>query len=222
MLASPTFLLLLATTPANCPSAEALSAELDRLGTAKAVAALGTPEVSMSGTRMRVGLRGRDGSLSGVREIVAPASCGERASVAAIVVSAWVGAWPAGSFPEAVAATPATNLAARRAEPARAPEVAPLPDTPRPAAEQGKAEAEKVDAPLSIPSKPMAHAEAHPSNWPRSSTTRRPARSTFVSRTNDLGPARVLSKTACELLEPVPCWPRSCLPWLAPRDPYRD
>lgn len=166
MLASLTIMLLLAAAPVNCPSTESLSAELERLGTAKAVAAVGTPEVSVSGSRMRVGLRGRDGSLSGVREIVAPASCGERAQVAATVLSAWVGAWPAGSFPEAAVSAPsATNLApARRAESARAPEAAPLPASASPTAEQEKAATEKADAPsdAAAASKASPQASARP------------------------------------------------------------
>jgi hypothetical protein len=105
MLTSFTLLLLLAGSPparaAECPSTAALAAQLERLGTARAVAAVGTPEIQVSGARMRVGLRGLDGVLSGVREVVAPASCAERASVAAILVSAWVGAWPVEAFPEA-------------------------------------------------------------------------------------------------------------------------
>ncbi len=49
---------------------------------------------------MQVALRGLDGAVSGAREVAAPASCAERARVAAVLISAWVGAWSAGSFPE--------------------------------------------------------------------------------------------------------------------------
>jgi hypothetical protein len=49
---------------------------------------------------MQVALRGLDGTVSGVRDVAAPASCAERARVAAILISAWVGPWSAGSFPE--------------------------------------------------------------------------------------------------------------------------
>jgi hypothetical protein len=86
---------------AGCPSPEAVAAELARLGTASAVAAVATPEIRVHGATMRVALRGLDGAISGVREVAAPGSCAERASVAAVLVSAWVGAWRAGSFPEA-------------------------------------------------------------------------------------------------------------------------
>jgi hypothetical protein len=98
-----TVLLLAAAAPApvaRCPSPDAVAAELERLGTAAAVAAVGTPEIQVDGARMRVALRGLDGNVSGVREVAAPASCAERASVAAVLVSAWVGAWRTGSFPE--------------------------------------------------------------------------------------------------------------------------
>ena len=87
--------------PAGCPSADGIAAELQRLGTAVAVAAVGAPEVTVQGAHMQVTLRGLDGSV-GVREVAAPASCAERARVAAVLVSAWVGAWSAGSFPEPV------------------------------------------------------------------------------------------------------------------------
>jgi hypothetical protein len=94
--------LLAAAAPApvaGCPSTAAVAAELERLGTAAAVAAVGVPEVRVDGTGMRVALRGLDGKVSGEREIAAPAACSERAAVAAVLVSAWVGAWPSGSSP---------------------------------------------------------------------------------------------------------------------------
>lgn len=85
---------------AGCPSTDAVAAELERLGTAAAVAAVGAPEVRVHGPTMRVALHGLDGAVSGGREVAAPASCAERARVAAVLVSAWVGAWRSGSFPE--------------------------------------------------------------------------------------------------------------------------
>ena len=42
------------TPPEGCPSADAVAVEIERLGTASAVAAQGTPEVRVSGTRLRV------------------------------------------------------------------------------------------------------------------------------------------------------------------------
>jgi len=84
----------------GCPARDAIAAELQRLGTTAAVAAVGSPEVTVDGTRMQVALRDHAGTISGVREVAAPASCAERARVAAVLISAWVGAWSAGSFPE--------------------------------------------------------------------------------------------------------------------------
>jgi hypothetical protein len=103
----------------GCPARDAITAELQRLGTAAAVAAIGSPEVTVQGTRMQVALRGLDGTLSGVREVAAPASCAERARVAAVLTSAWVGAWSAGSFPEP--ARPQVASASRAEDSAPAP-----------------------------------------------------------------------------------------------------
>ena len=88
-------------TPSTvCPARDAITTELQRLGTAAAVAVIGLPEVTVQGTRMQVALRGLDGAVSGMREVTSPASCAERARVAAVLISAWVGAWSAGAFPE--------------------------------------------------------------------------------------------------------------------------
>jgi hypothetical protein len=76
-----------------CPSGDAVAAELDRLGASTALAALGSPEVTVKGKTMRVVLRGRDGSIIGAREVAAPDACRERASVAAVFLAAWVGVW---------------------------------------------------------------------------------------------------------------------------------
>ena len=76
-----------------CPSGEAVAADLDRLGASAALAALGSTEVTVEDAKMRIVLRGRDGSIIGAREIAAPKACHERASVAAVFIAAWVGAW---------------------------------------------------------------------------------------------------------------------------------
>jgi hypothetical protein len=78
---------------ATCPSANAIAAELDRLGASAALAALGSPEVTVTDTKMQVVLRGQDGSRLGAREIAAPEACNERATVAAVFIAAWVGEW---------------------------------------------------------------------------------------------------------------------------------
>jgi hypothetical protein len=86
---------------ADCPSQDAVAAELQRLGATAAIASVGTPEIRVDSARMRVVLRGPDGEVLGAREVAAPASCAERARVSAVLLSAWAGAWQAGSFPEA-------------------------------------------------------------------------------------------------------------------------
>jgi hypothetical protein len=126
-----------------CPSGQAIAAELDRLGASAALAALGSPEVMVEGTKMRVVLRDRDGSIMGTREVAAPEACHERASVAAVFIAAWVGAWsteplPNLSHPKPGVATPAATIADRpragvtgRAVPASPPPA--TPPTPLPA-----------------------------------------------------------------------------------------
>ena len=77
----------------TCPSGDAIAAELDRLDAAAALAALGSPEITIKDTKMHVVLRGPDGSILGTREIAAPEACHERATVAAVFIAAWVGEW---------------------------------------------------------------------------------------------------------------------------------
>ena len=77
----------------TCPSGDAIAAELDRLGAVAALAALGSPEVTVKDTKMHVVLRGQDGSMLGAREVAAPEACVERATVAAVFIAAWVGEW---------------------------------------------------------------------------------------------------------------------------------
>lgn len=76
-----------------CPSGDAVATELDHLGASAALAALGSPGVTVEGTKMRIVLRGWDGAIMGAREVAAPDACHERASVAAVFIAAWVGAW---------------------------------------------------------------------------------------------------------------------------------
>ncbi|MGB8296445.1 MAG: hypothetical protein WCG85_13540 [Polyangia bacterium] len=80
-------------TGTTCPSADAIAAELDRLGAAAALEALGSPEVTIKDTRMHVVLRDQDGAMLGAREVAAPEACNERATVAAVFIAAWVGEW---------------------------------------------------------------------------------------------------------------------------------
>ena len=48
-------------TGSDCPSDEAITAELDHMGVLAAVAELGSPEVAVEGDRMRVVFHSRDG-----------------------------------------------------------------------------------------------------------------------------------------------------------------
>jgi hypothetical protein len=57
-------------------------------------AGVAPPEIAVAGDRMRVVLRGRDGATVGTREVEAPATCHERATVAAVLVATWMGIWP--------------------------------------------------------------------------------------------------------------------------------
>lgn len=78
-----------------CPNQAELEAELARAG----AGGVPTPDLEVDGHRMRVALWGRDGALLGSREVEAPASCGERATVAAVLVATWMGIWPASPTP---------------------------------------------------------------------------------------------------------------------------
>jgi hypothetical protein len=74
-----------------CPSASELARELERAGAVGVPA----PDLVVDHERMRVTLRGQDGALLGSREVDAPASCDERATIAAVLVATWMGIWPA-------------------------------------------------------------------------------------------------------------------------------
>jgi hypothetical protein len=93
----------------TCPSGEAIAAELDRLGATSALAALGSPEITVKDEQMRVVLRGPDGSLLGTREVAAPEACSERATVAAVFIAAWLGAWTTAPLAEGGDAKPAAQ-----------------------------------------------------------------------------------------------------------------
>jgi hypothetical protein len=82
---------------AACPSDGEVQAELARLGAGDAAGGM-QPEISIQGSKMRVVLRGRDGPV-GSREVEAPASCHERATIAAVLVATWMGVWPQGPEP---------------------------------------------------------------------------------------------------------------------------
>ncbi len=50
--------------PAACPGAAAIAAQLDHLGAGTALAQVGTAEVSVEGTRMRIVMSDRQGRIS--------------------------------------------------------------------------------------------------------------------------------------------------------------
>jgi hypothetical protein len=69
------------------------------------------PEITVVGDKMRVVLRGQDGLTLGSREVEAPASCHERATVAAVLVATWMGVWPAAASPAIPSAPPSAKSA---------------------------------------------------------------------------------------------------------------
>jgi hypothetical protein len=84
-----------------CPDPAEVESQLVRLGVARDA----RPEITVSDDKMRVVLRGEDGALLGSREVEAPASCAERATVAAVLVATWMGVWQKAANP----AEPPTN-----------------------------------------------------------------------------------------------------------------
>lgn len=89
-----------------CPDPGDVASQLARLGVNQRT----QPEIVVTGNKMRVMLRGRDGATLGSREVEAPASCQERATVASVLVATWMGAWPEAHVP---APTPPDSPAPR-------------------------------------------------------------------------------------------------------------
>jgi hypothetical protein len=73
-----------------CPDPSEVEAQLVRLGVRGGT----RPEITVTDGKMCVVLRGQDGSTLGSREVEAPTSCHERATVAAVLVATWMGVWP--------------------------------------------------------------------------------------------------------------------------------
>jgi len=140
----------------RCPSDAAVAAELARLGTTAAVARLGTPEVTVTSKRMQVALRGLDGEITGLREVAAPADCLERAAVAAVLLSAWVGAWPTDALPGAAAPRPPVAVPERAAAPSSTNVRTSEPARPVPVPAPRPAEAAALAATPALPSPPTA------------------------------------------------------------------
>jgi hypothetical protein len=85
-----------------CPDPVEVEAQLARLGVEHGV----RPEIAVTGDKMRVVLYRPDGETLGSRQVEAPASCHERATVAAVLVATWMGVWPEAAKPTAT--TPAS------------------------------------------------------------------------------------------------------------------
>jgi hypothetical protein len=160
----------------TCPSGDAVAAELDRLGAVVALANLGSPEITVKDNKLQVVLRGQDGSMLGAREVAAPEDCHERATVAAVFIAAWVGAWTTTPLAEAQAVKLDTNPnpaifpssfpppRARTADPA-SPTSSPLREQGEPAkadvAKPPEAKAAPPDTKAAVPA-PAAAAESKP------------------------------------------------------------
>ena len=113
-----------------CPNPSEVEAQLVRLGVGGGT----RPEITVADDKMRVVLRGPDGTTLGSREVEAPTSCHERATVAAVLVATWMGVWPQGD---------------QAPKPPTAP-VAEIPPKPAAGAIPGPAEPDRVDLGLSL------------------------------------------------------------------------
>ncbi|HEY8923582.1 MAG TPA: hypothetical protein VIU64_04315 [Polyangia bacterium] len=78
---------------APCPTASQIDVELKRLGESATLRPLGASDVTVEGESMRIVLRDPAGAELGVREVVAPSGCAERASLAAVLLVAWAKTW---------------------------------------------------------------------------------------------------------------------------------
>ena len=76
-----------------CPTGEAVSAELDRLGALAALQQVGTAEVAVGDSQLHIVIRDRQGIALGGRDVDAPVDCAARASLAAVLIAAWTGKW---------------------------------------------------------------------------------------------------------------------------------
>jgi hypothetical protein len=73
-----------------CPDPSEVEEQLVRLG----IVGGARPEITIVDDKMRVVLLAQDGTTLGSREVEAPVSCQERATVAAVLVATWMGVWP--------------------------------------------------------------------------------------------------------------------------------
>ena len=102
---------------ASCPSPADVEAALVRLGAERCA----YPEISVAGDRMRVVLRGLDGATVGSREVEVPATCHERATVAAVLVATWMGIWREETKPALALPPPAATSHAPQPKAATSP-----------------------------------------------------------------------------------------------------
>ena len=171
-----------------CPSPVEVASELTRVG----AAGTAPPDIVVDGQRMRVVLRAADGATLGSREVEAPASCRERATVAAVLVATWMGIWPQG----AEAASPAPP-------PAPAPSAPPPPADARRPAEIGVAVFGAHDGNAAALGLALELRRRFWGPWgaflAASATTERdrrvgPARASYLCPALDLGPALRLGR----------------------------
>jgi hypothetical protein len=87
----------------ECPSAESISRELERIVTApEGTEPKDTARVVLEGSELRIALATNDGQLLGERSLPAEGSCDERARSVAVVLGAWI----ATAHPEYLGALP--------------------------------------------------------------------------------------------------------------------
>ena len=103
-----------------CPDPSEVESQLLRLGVRGGT----RPEITVADDKMRVVLHGQDGSILGSREVDAPASCHERATVAAVLVATWMGVWSQAQEaehppPKPAVRSPPTPAFASGSEPAK-------------------------------------------------------------------------------------------------------
>src|SRR5688572_25397937 len=109
----------------DCPSAEAISRELERIVSVPAGSEPSeTALVALEGSELRIVLTTKDGRLLGERRLPAEGSCDERALSVAVVLGAWI----ATAHPEYLSALPEAEREA--APPAETGAPAPPPIAP--------------------------------------------------------------------------------------------
>lgn len=101
----------------GCPSSEAITARLQRLGALDQLSRLGAAEVRVEAPSLRLHFRDRKGDALGERVVTAPPDCEARATLAAAVIAAFAGEWAQ----TALAAPPAASAKATTSTTARLP-----------------------------------------------------------------------------------------------------